>query len=59
MSNSWVRKGIEDMVSTYYIALEEPQDKNICHGFLKIGNLVIDVLKKYMILNWVFSSVPF
>ncbi len=34
------------MVSNYYIELEEPQDRHICHGFVKIGNLVIDALKK-------------
>ncbi len=46
MNNSWVHKGVEDAVSNYYIELEEPQDKHIRHGFIKIGNLVIDALKK-------------
>lgn len=46
MNNSWLYKGIEDTVSTYYIELEESQDKHIRHGFVKIGNLVIDTLKK-------------
>ncbi len=46
MNNSWVHKGIENTVSTYYIELEESHDKHICHGFVKIGNLVIDALKK-------------
>ncbi len=45
MNNSWVHKGIEDTVSTYYIELEESHDKHICHGFVKIGNLVIDAVK--------------
>jgi hypothetical protein len=46
MNNSWVHKGVEDAVSNYYIELEEPQDRHIRHGFVKIGNLVIDALKK-------------
>ncbi len=46
MNNSWVHKGIEDTVSKYYIELEELYDKHICHGFVKIGSLVIDSLKK-------------
>ncbi len=46
MNNSWVHKGIEDTVSTYHIDLEEPQDRHVRHGFVKIGNLVIDALKK-------------
>ncbi len=46
MNNSWVHKGIEDTMSTYHIELEEPQDRHVCHGFVKIGNLVIDALKK-------------
>ncbi len=46
MNNRWVHKGMEDTVSTYYIELEELHDKHICHGFEKIGNLVIDALKK-------------
>ncbi len=46
MNNSWVHKGEEDAVSNYYIELEEPQDRHICHSFVKIGNLVIDTLKK-------------
>jgi hypothetical protein len=46
MNNRWLHKGIEDTVSTYYIELEESQDKHIRHGFVKIGNLVIDTLKK-------------
>ncbi len=33
-------------MSNYYIKLEEPQDRHINHGFVKIGNLVIDSLKK-------------
>ncbi len=44
------------MVSNYYIELEEPQDRLICHGFVKIGNLVIDALKNCMILS---CGVPF
>ena len=52
INNSGVHKGIEDTVSTYHIELEEPQDRHVCHGFVKIGNLVIDALKKNcMILN--------
>ena len=52
INNSWVHKGIEDTVSTYHIELEEPQDRHVRHGFVKIGNLVIDALKKNcMILN--------
>ncbi len=46
MNNSWVHKGVEDTVSNYYIELDKPQDKHIYHGFVKIGNLVIDALKK-------------
>ncbi len=46
MNNSWVHKGVEDAVSNYYIELEEPQNRHICHGFINIGNLVIDSLKK-------------
>lgn len=46
MNNGWVYKGIEDTVSNYYIELEESHDKHIRHGFVKIGNLVIDALKK-------------
>ncbi len=46
INNSWVHKGIEDTVSTYHIELEEPQDRHVRHGFVKIGNLVIDALKK-------------
>ena len=46
MNNSWVHKGIEDIVSTYHIELEEPQDRYVCHGFVKLGNRVIDALKK-------------
>ena len=41
LNNSWVNKGVEDAVNNYYIELEEPQDRHICHGFVKIGNLVI------------------
>ncbi len=51
IKNSWIQKGIEVMVSTYHIELEEPQDRPFCHGFVKIGNLVIDALKNCMILN--------
>ena len=46
MNNSWVHKGIDNTVSTYYIELEESHDKHIRHGFVKIGSLVIDALKK-------------
>ncbi len=46
MNNSWVHKGVQDTVRNYYIKLEEPQDRNNCHGFVKISNLVIDALKK-------------
>ncbi len=46
MNNSWVHKGVQDTVSNYYIKLEEPQDRHIYHSFVKIGNLVIDALKK-------------
>ncbi len=46
MNNSWVHKGVEDTVSNYYIELEEPQYRHICHGFVKINNLVINALKK-------------
>ena len=46
MNNSWLQKGIDDSVSNYYIELEESCDKHIRHGFLKIGSLVIDSLKK-------------
>ncbi len=45
MNNSLVPRGIEDAVSNYYIELEKPQDSHICHGFVNIGNLVIDALK--------------
>ncbi len=41
MDNSWVHKGVEYMVNNYYIKLEEPQDRHICHGFVKIGNLLL------------------
>ncbi len=52
MNNSWLHKGIEDTVSTYHIELEETQDRHVHHGFMKIGNLVFDALKKNcMILN--------
>ncbi len=44
MNNSWVQKGVEDMVSNKNIELEEPQDRHICHGFVKIGNLVFHEL---------------
>ncbi len=46
MHKSWEHKGIEVTVSTYQIELEEPQDKHVFHGVVKIGNLVIDALKK-------------
>ncbi len=46
MNNSWVHKGVQDTVGNYYIKLEDPQNRHICHGFVKIGNLVIDALKK-------------
>ncbi len=46
MNNSWVHKGIEDTLSTYHIVLEEPQDRHACHGFVKIGYLVIDALNE-------------
>ncbi len=46
MNNSWVHKGEEDAVSNYYIELEESQNRHICYSFVKIGNLVIDALKK-------------
>ncbi len=55
MNNSWVHKGIEDTVSAYHIALEESQDKHICNGFVKIGNLVIDELKEKTAWFWVGS----
>ncbi len=45
-NNRWVHKGIEDTISTYHIELDEPQDRHVHHGFVKIGNLVIDALKK-------------
>ncbi len=46
MNNSRVHRVIEDTVSIYHIELEEPQDRHVCHGFAKIGNLDIDALKK-------------
>ncbi len=58
-NNSWVHKGVQDTVSNYYIELEESQDRHIHHGFVKIGNLVIDALKNCMILNQAFSNEPF
>ncbi len=59
VNNSWVHKRVEDTVSNYYIELGEPQDKLVCHGFVKICNLVIDALKKKSVVSdWVFSSVP-
>ncbi len=45
MNNGWAHKGVEDTASNYYMELEEPQDTQICHGFVKIGNLFIDALK--------------
>ncbi len=45
MNNSWAHKGIKDTVSAYHIELEEPQVRHVYHGFVKIGNLVIDAMK--------------
>ncbi len=59
MNNSWAHKGKVDTVCTYHIKLEETQDKNISHGFVKIGNLVIDTFENCMILNWIFLVYPF
>ncbi len=46
MNNSQVHKGIEDTVSSYHIELDEPQDRHVCHDFVKISHLVINALKK-------------
>ncbi len=46
MNNSWVHKGVKDAVSNYFIELEEPPERHTRHGVIKIGNLVIGLLKK-------------
>ncbi len=53
MNNSWVHKGIEDTVSTYHI------DWHVSHGFVKIGNLVIDALKKMNDFGWSLFKYTF
>ncbi len=46
MNNIWVHNGIDDIVSTNYIELDDSQDKLIHHGFVNIDNLVIICIEK-------------
>ncbi len=58
-NNSWIHKGMNDTVSTYYIVLEGSQHKHISHSVLQKCNLVDIGLKNCMILNSIFSNIPF
>ncbi len=51
MNNCWVHKGVEDAVSNDYIELEEPQDRHICHGFVKIGTSLRPVVLQPIFLS--------
>lgn len=47
--NDWLKKGVQDTVSMYHIEVQEfSNNGHQSHGFVKIGSLVIELVKKTM-----------